>query len=263
MADRGEIPPVDVAVFADTGWEPSEVYEHLNWLRCQVKNTRIEVVNNGNIYKDSMTSQVRKDNGSFGRGRWGSMPLFVRNRKTGKRGMIRRQCTSEYKVLPIRRFIKREILGLSKGERWPTSPVVEQVFGISIDERQRQRVPAPNEKWVTFDYPLIRMGWARSRAVMWAEENYPGHVFPRSACVGCPFHTDYEWARVKDKGGDEWESVVALDKALRNAEGMKVEVYLHSSLQPIDEIDFRSRDEKSGQQHLFPMLGECEGMCGT
>ena len=34
MAERGEygLPKPDVAVFADTGWEPPSVYEHLDWL---------------------------------------------------------------------------------------------------------------------------------------------------------------------------------------------------------------------------------------
>jgi len=34
MAAHGEIAPMpDCAIFADTGWEPRAVYEHLAWLR--------------------------------------------------------------------------------------------------------------------------------------------------------------------------------------------------------------------------------------
>ena len=34
MAAHGEIGPMpDCAIFADTGWEPKAVYEHLAWLR--------------------------------------------------------------------------------------------------------------------------------------------------------------------------------------------------------------------------------------
>ena len=34
LADRGEygLEKPDVAVFADTGWEPPSVYQHLDWL---------------------------------------------------------------------------------------------------------------------------------------------------------------------------------------------------------------------------------------
>lgn len=33
MASNGDMPPLDFAVFADTGWEPQSVYDHLSWLR--------------------------------------------------------------------------------------------------------------------------------------------------------------------------------------------------------------------------------------
>lgn len=32
MSRHGDIAPLDGAVFADTGWEPQEVYRHLAWL---------------------------------------------------------------------------------------------------------------------------------------------------------------------------------------------------------------------------------------
>lgn len=35
MGMRGEAPPVDVAIFADTGEEPAAVYQHLEWLKAQ------------------------------------------------------------------------------------------------------------------------------------------------------------------------------------------------------------------------------------
>lgn len=259
MADRGEIEPVDVAVFADTGWEPQAVYDHLEWLKSECKRTPIVTVSAGNIYDDSLTSQVKNEKGQFGRGRWGSMPLFVRNRKTGQRGMIRRQCTSEYKIEPIRRWIKTEILDLSRLSRWPSTHAVTQIYGISVDEYQRQR--EPEGKWVRNEYPLIRMRWTRSRTIQWAEENYPGRDFPRSACIGCPFHSDYEWAQIKATDPIGWQQAVELDRALRNAEGMDGEVYLHSSLIPLEDVDFRSADEKSGQRGLFD--DECHGMCGV
>ncbi len=32
MIEKGEIPMVDAAIFADTGAEPKAVYDHLDWL---------------------------------------------------------------------------------------------------------------------------------------------------------------------------------------------------------------------------------------
>ena len=36
MIEKGEIPMVDGAIFADTGGEPQAVYDHLDWLEKQV-----------------------------------------------------------------------------------------------------------------------------------------------------------------------------------------------------------------------------------
>jgi 3'-phosphoadenosine 5'-phosphosulfate sulfotransferase (PAPS reductase)/FAD synthetase len=36
MIEKGEIPMVDAAIFADTGAEPKEVYTHLEWLKKQL-----------------------------------------------------------------------------------------------------------------------------------------------------------------------------------------------------------------------------------
>ena len=257
MAERGELPPVDVAIFSDTGWEPKEVYDHLEWLKARCTKTKIVTVSNGNIYEDAMRSQVRGEKNE--EGRWASMPYYVKNEGKESAGQIRRQCTNEYKITPIVKYIKRELLGIEKGKRAPKEVVVDQIFGISFDERQRMR--RSTERWATFSYPLIEMGWRRQRVIQWAEENYPSKTFPRSACIGCPFHSNAEWQRVKDGPADEWESVVKLDEAIRHADGMNGEVFLHRSMLPIVDIDFRSRSEKNGQMDLFE--NECTGMCGT
>jgi hypothetical protein len=42
---------------------------------------------------------------------------------------------------------------------------------------------------------------------------------------------------------------------------MKMEVYLHNSCKPLDQIDFDS-DEDKGQM-TWDFKAECEGMCGV
>ena len=37
MAAKGELTPMpEAAIFADTQWEPKDVYEHLDWLEKQL-----------------------------------------------------------------------------------------------------------------------------------------------------------------------------------------------------------------------------------
>ncbi len=98
MSLEGELPPLDAAIFADTGWEPAEVYEHLWRLaeRCAAVGLPLHVVGAGNLREDALNPQHR----------FASMPLFVRN-PDGRRGMMRRQCTREYKIAPITRGLSQ------------------------------------------------------------------------------------------------------------------------------------------------------------
>ena len=72
MAAHGEIGPMpDCAIFADTGWEPKSVYDHLDWLRSpNVLPFPVYLVSAGNI---------RNQLAAAGKGnRWASIPAFAR-----------------------------------------------------------------------------------------------------------------------------------------------------------------------------------------
>lgn len=279
LMERGELPRADVAIFSDTGWEPAEVYAHLEWLRERT-TIPIVTVEAGNIYKDAMQSAVRgkAETGS----RWASMPLYVLNNQRhvkgpgitlwglddetyikdlniSDEGQIRRQCTSEYKLEPIRKWIKEHIFKLAPKQHWPEVPSVIQVFGMSHDERSRMKVPDP---WASFEYPLVDMRWHRDRVIQWAEENYPGHRFPRSACIGCPFHSNQEWRHIRDTDPKAWQQALALDERIRNTGGMRGEIFLHRDCVPLAEADLEAKD--TDQTRLDAGFGnECSGMCGV
>jgi hypothetical protein len=257
MSLRGEIERLDCAIFADTGWEPAAVYRHLAWLEAQAQLAGIPVhrVTAGDLRSDALRSQVRgrKIDGV----RWASMPLYVLGHDGGT-GMIQRQCTTEYKVRPIERKI-RELLGLRRGQHWPKDVVVDQFFGISADELRRVRVP--EGLWKRHRYPFVfEQPMRRDQIASWLRTHYPDHEVPRSACLGCPFHSDDEWRAIRDNPR-EWSNVVAFDRAIRHCGGMRGEVFLHKSCRPLDEVDFRPPDERDGQLRLWQ--SECLGMCGT
>src|SRR5512137_12910 len=108
----------------------------------------------------------------------------------------------------------------------PREPVVEQWYGISADEPQRMRQAA--KQYITNFYPLIygprRM--KRSDCLAWmAERGFP--TPPRSACIGCPFHSDTEWREMKRERPDEWANAVAFDEQIRTCAGMRGDIFLH------------------------------------
>lgn len=253
MAAHGEFDRLpDIAIFADTGWEPKAVYEHLDWLEREVAG-RIPIyrVSAGNI-RDDVLASIRDASK-----RIGQPPFFVRN-SDGVDGILRRKCTTEYKVNPILLKI-RELMGAKPRQR--VRGMVEQWFGISVDEAHRMRMP--RETWINNRYPLIEKRMDRYSCLLWLER-HGYHRPPKSACIGCPYRSDASWREMRMHQPDEWQEAVSFDRAIRRGlPGVTSEAYLHRSLVPLEQVDLRSTEEM-GQLTLFDgMDAECEGMCGV
>ena len=252
MAAHGEIGPMpDCAVFADTGWEPGAVYAHLAWLRSgDVLPFPVHVVSGGDIRVDLLRAGAGA--------RWASIPAFTRTVRgvRAEIGMIRRQCTKDYKIVPIRRKV-RALAGLTR-RRSPAAPVVEQWIGISFDEIIRMKPSF--EAWRVNRWPLIERAMTRRDCPRWLERHdYP--IPPKSSCVGCPFHNDDEWRRLRDSDREAWSSAIEVDAAIRTGvRGIRGEVFLHRSAVPLADADLTTPADR-GQLDLLP--NECSGLCGV
>ena len=176
MAAHGEIGPMpDCAIFSDTGWEPAAVYQHLAWLRSSnVLPFPVHVISAGDI----RTDLLRASSGA----RWASIPAFTRTVKRGcvEVGMIRRQCTKDYKIVPIRRKV-RELVGLTR-RKSPDAPIVEQWIGISLDEvirsRSRRHVVLTSALALALGLGLLAMirGAARARELAQLKSDFVSTV---------------------------------------------------------------------------------------
>ena len=250
MSAQGEIEPYDCAIFADTGWEPKDVYEWMAWLEQQLPFP-VHKVDNGNLPERVLKFSAKGEGSLVGRS--ASIPFFTLS-DSGSRGMLPRQCTSEHKVLPVYRKL-RELVGLRPRQRAPKEILVHQDMGISFDEMQRMKYS--NNAWIEYGFPLIDLRMRRFDCIAWMERNgYPRP--PRSACVGCPYHSDKEWKRIKDSPVD-WADAVGFERKANAQCGYRDQVFLHASRKPLDEVDF-STAEDHGQ---LSMLDECDGMCGV
>tara|TARA_R110000782_G_scaffold82901_1_gene162861 strand:- start:71 stop:889 length:819 start_codon:yes stop_codon:yes gene_type:complete len=252
MIEQGEIPMVDCAIFSDTGAEPKEVYTHLEWLKKQLSYP-VHIVQWRNLKEDIISAANGKYHGF-------TAPFYTMDSK-GKKGILMRQCTADYKIKPVVQKI-RQLMGYQKGDRVDKKKWgVDLLMGISMDEMQRMK--NNNLKYIFHKYPLIEKNMTRYHCFAWMKKNeYPEP--PRSACTFCPFHSNKEWAKVKENK-EEWEEVVKMDKMLRQTDNFKKEIkikglmYFHSDCKPIDEIDFNEDDG----QFSFDFKDECEGMCGN
>jgi len=252
MAAHGEIAPMpDAAIFADTGAEPRAVYEHLAWMMSgNVIPFQIIVVKNKKGLKEEILGTSKGQNRNDGR------PPFFVLADDGSRGILRRQCTQDYKIDPIRREVRKMLVARGLKIR---PCVVSQWVGISLDEAHRM---APSRvRYIETRWPLIDARMSRRDCLRWLEKNgYPRP--PRSACTFCPFRRDHEWRDMRDNDPDAWFEAVAVDTAIRSTDYRRLvgESYVHRSCVPLNDVDL-STEEERGQPDLFG--NDCTGMCGT
>lgn len=298
LSAAGDLPKLDGAIFADTGWEPAAVYTHLDRLEAEVlipAGIPLYRVSVGNIRNDALDPEHR----------FASMPLFIRNQDGGD-GMTRRQCTSEYKLKPIKRQA-RQLLGYPHPTPVPRGLHAEQWIGISRDEIGRAK--DSGIQYLRSSFPLLdltgaadgRDGWTRDDCLRYLRANGWAST-PKSACVGCPFHGNSQWRRLRDTcvcghrrdqhvtvsgrllcdvcayddpqvckefTSPEWDDAVDFDRAIRagnahgNANGKPLlgEAYLHRSRLPLDQapIDRVTAHEWAQRQtDVFGQVADAE-----
>jgi hypothetical protein len=261
MAKHGEITPMpDAAIFADTQAEPASVYRWLDWLERQLPYP-VHRVTRGDLTAESLNVRTFKDDPSR---KWvkSLIPAFIQN-PDGTRGIMGRQCTFSYKVEQLERAARR-LGNIKRGQKEVT---VTQWIGISWDEIQR--IKPARVAWSQHRWPLVELRMGRRDCLRWmADQGYP--TPPRSACVYCPFHSDKEWRRLRDEEPEEFARVIKFEKDLQAAkaqtDNQRGVPFLHPSLVPLDQVDFRT-DIERGQLSLWleeqSFGNECEGMCGV
>ena len=226
----------DFAIFSDVGCEPEYVYEYLDWLKDYVKTKYdfdIITVSGGNL-KHHILNYI---NGNTDR--VSQIPLKLENG-----GIMMRQCTMDYKIAPLRRYLQ-EVRNGKKIRLW---------IGISLDEIER--IKESNVKYIQHYYPLVETHIRLDAIINYFDSNdlkIPG----KSACLICPFHSDKYWQRFKKEFPSEFELACRFDDAIRNYPKLKSKTYLSNHRRPLRDIDF------SFEPSLFPeLIEECNGLCG-
>jgi hypothetical protein len=263
MAIDGEVPKIDAAIFADTQEEPDDVYEHLAWLES-LGGPPILRVTAGRLGDALEAGSDARGNRRTDGGHYIQIPVYTKMHD-GTTSRTRRQCTADYKVKPIESLI-REHVGGQAGRPLPKDVTVTQYMGLSHDEpkrviRVKQRFMEKPANWKV-EFPLWDLEMTRADCVAYLKGRVP-HPVPRSACVFCPFKRNDEWRHLRDSDPKGWERAVYIDKVCRTGSGLDAARYVHRDCQPLDEVDLREADQKSGQMHFRGFVDECEGYCGN
>lgn len=256
MAAYGEITPMpDCAIFADTGAEPAYVYETIERYKELLPFPLHVVQKDEGLTAAILKSSTPNENGDF-TGRFAGAPFYTTSDSDIGMGMLRRQCTREFKIDPITQKV-RQLVGLKFRERAPKGEILaSQWIGISWDEKQRMKMP--KEKWLEHRWPLIELGMTRGHCLQWMKD----HNLPlpnKSACSYCPYRSNAEWRDMKENHPEAFADAVVMDEAIRNGvRGTTQQLYVHRSLTPLATADLTDASSKQ-----ISFLDECDGMCGV
>lgn len=240
MCINGDLLKPDYAIFADPQWESKATYEYINSMKPIMEQAGIPLIvrSKGNIREDALSGR-----------RFASLPVFTE--MGGKIGMLRRQCTNEYKIQVVWKTI-RELLGVPKHGR--VKGVVDMWLGISRDEAIRMK--PSRVKWIRNVYPLIDKDMSRQGCKIYLKKHKIPEP-PKSACIGCPFHDNNFWLMMKQKNIKEFRDACDFDEQIRlnSKKGIDGKIYLHRSCKPL-------KDVKLSDDNMELWGEECEGHCG-
>lgn len=301
MSAAGDLPKLDLVVFADTQGELPETYAYAEYVKAKLAAADIRFVTPS---AGSLEEALLE--GADGPKANNPTPPAHVLKADGTKGRINNyRCSYDYKRRVIVAEVKRQVGGRGAWKR----ATVEQWMGFSVDEVGRckpaqecrcghNRVRPPLEKdgpprghrpgcdacpcegfdpWQVNVFPLIDLGFRRSDTIAWFGKH--GHPTPpRSACWFCPNSRNPRWKELKENHPDLWERACVLDETIRDGGGFNKrgnqafvgKLYLHDSLIPLRDADLRDPWElqvDGGQGDLFDgaaLAADCEsGVCFT
>lgn len=206
-APHPAVPVYDAVIFCDLGLEPPWVMQQMEFTRraCEIAGIPFYVLDTP-LYQDFMQN--------FGERRTISIPWWTL-KEDGHKSKMPRNCTIDYKIEAISKFVRWELLGYRKGQRLRPEDVKahEMHMGFSAEEKQRCK-DNPNRLFVNH-FPLVEMKLTRADNYKYILEEW-GLDTKASACAFCPFHRNYFFQYIKEHEPETYAAVIGVDNLLRD-----------------------------------------------
>ena len=201
------VPVYDVVIFCDLGMEPPWVKDQVEFTRKAYEWAGVKfVVLDSPLYSDFMRN--------FGERRTISIPWWT-IRDDGHKSKMPRNCTVDYKVELISKYVRWELLHYKKGQRLRDEDrkAHEMHMGFSAEESRRCK-ESPNPMFVN-KFPLVEMGLTRADNFAYIKDVW-GLETKASACTFCPFHRNQFFSYLKKEEPEEYGRLLKVDELLRD-----------------------------------------------
>ena len=186
-----QVPVYDAVIFCDLHGEPGWVYRQAAFTADACAKAGIPFYTlETDLYGDFLRN--------FGRSHIASVPFWTLG-DNGRKGRMPRQCTYDYKIKVIERFVRRDLLGYKPRQRTLDLDVHAHRMHMGIMWEERRRAKPSNLTLFENCYPLVEMGWTRPMCYAYNREVW-GLETRASCCLFCPFHSNYFFQHIR-----EWE----------------------------------------------------------
>lgn len=253
MSACGDLPKCTV-IHADLGWERQKTVEIRDFYskRWRKMGLAVYILKVGDIRVQGAEEHVH-------------IPFW-----TNEGGPLRRQCTRNFKIRPMRRKI-RELLGYHPSKA-PAPPANASVtwLGITTDEWPRANRILKNDQvqYQIVRFPLLGLRFDREMCSTWLTDR--GLPVPiKSACVCCPYRRASEWLDIRDTATDEWQAACEFDERNRerlpNQNVEADELYIWRGCEPLAQADLEAAAAKERRIYgtQLPMFACESGYCGV
>lgn len=225
-----KVPVYDAILFCDLGIEPSWVYSQVNFVKsaCEWAGIPFYTIESA-LYADYL------DN--FGKRRVVSIPFWSID-EDGKKGKMMRNCTLEYKINLVIKFVRINLLGYRKGQRTKPEDIKAHEMHIGFSKEEEKRCKENPNKMFVNKFPLCEMNLVRSDNYAYIKDVW-GLDTKASACCFCPFHTNYFFSFIKENHPHEYEKTVEFDEMLeREKPNTKIrsKLYISKSRKRIKDL---------------------------
>ena len=237
------VPVYDLVAFCDLGKEPPWVIKQVEFIEKACNSVGIPfVILQSPLYKDYL------DN--FGKSRVVSIPFWTVD-QDGKKGKMMRNCTMDYKINLIQKYVRWEILGYAKGQRTKLEDLKAHEMHIGFSTEEQQRCKENPHKMFVNKFPLVDMGLERKDNYAYIRDCW-GLETKASAFSFCPFHRNYFFKYLKDNEPEEYQAAVEFDDLLEKGQpqtNIRSKLYISRSRKRI--VDLLPEECKDAECFLY------------
>ncbi|MGF7011958.1 hypothetical protein M2146_002512 [Lachnospiraceae bacterium PF1-22] len=200
------VPVYDAILFCDLGGERKWVYEQVDFIKsiCEKAGIPFYILKAKNLLDDYMKN--------FGEKRVVTVPFWSID-ENGKKGKMTRHCTIDYKIIQMQNFVRWHLLGYRKGQRTKPEDVQAHEMHIGFTVEEQQRIFDSKHKLFVNKFPMVDMGLTRADNYAYVRERW-GLKTRGSACLFCPFHTNYFFAECKRSCQEDYKTIVSFDEMI-------------------------------------------------